>query len=99
MHCLLWAGAIAGTVSPINPFLSIDQIVAIMRASGSGVLVVPSPAKDRLLFEKGKAIQRVHGAIRALVVTGANDADGSIGLEGCARFPPGPAGLFARHRA
>jgi fatty-acyl-CoA synthase len=44
----LWAGATAGIANPINPFLRIDSVAAIMNAAGTTVLVCSDAAYGQL---------------------------------------------------
>ncbi len=45
-HYVLWGGAAAGIVNPINPMLDTDHIVGIMTAAKSKILVVHMPDDD-----------------------------------------------------
>jgi fatty-acyl-CoA synthase len=82
MHFALWAGAIAGVVNPINPFLDTDQILEIMLAAGSRSIVAPSRALDPALAAKAADVSARIANFGARFFVGRPDAgSGGISLD------------------
>ena len=67
-HFLLWGGSLAGVANPINPLLAPEQIVAIMAAAGSRVLVTGGPGKAYEVHAKAQAVRALYPAFEKLIV-------------------------------
>jgi len=86
---VLWGGAIAGQVNPINPLLNAVQISQIMRAAGSDVLVTAGPDMDGgACWERAQALLKLMPELRAILAVGNTTPAGSLnfGLH-CSRQP------------
>ncbi len=62
-HYVLWGGAAAGIVNPINPMLDVDHIVGIMMAARSKILVVHMPDDDG---EYGQKLEDIKARVPTL---------------------------------
>jgi fatty-acyl-CoA synthase len=82
-HLSIWGGAVAGISSPVNPLLDVPQIVEILNATRSKVLIAPGKLTDSEIWEK---IQTLAGDIPSLetivVVNQHGPTDSSISIEG-----------------
>ncbi len=77
-HFVLWGGATAGQVIPINPLLTPPQIAEIMHAAGAKILVVAAPDIDLEIWEKVAVVQaNLVDPIDVLVV-GETTPDGTL---------------------
>lgn len=86
MHFALWAGAIAGTVNPINPFLNSDQIIEIMVAAGSRSIIAPSADLDPDLAAKADDVSsRIAGFGARFVVGRPEPGSHAIPLDDAGR--------------
>src|SRR5260221_10525947 len=57
-HLLLWGGQAAGIVCPIDPWLPVEQIVALLRAAKAKVLVAAGPQVSQDVWHKAEEIRR-----------------------------------------
>jgi len=57
-HLLLWGGQAAGIVCPLNPWLPVEQIIALLRAARAKVLVAPGSDLSQALWQKAEAVRR-----------------------------------------
>jgi fatty-acyl-CoA synthase len=55
---LLWGGQAAGIVCPIPPWLSAPQVVDLLQAAKTKVLVAPSPSINHELWQKTEQVRR-----------------------------------------
>ena len=55
---LLWGGQAAGIVCPIPPSLPAPQIVELLKAATTKVLVAPSPSVNQDLWQKAEQVRR-----------------------------------------
>ena len=88
-YFVLWGGAIAGRVNPINTLLNPVQIAEIMRAAGSDVLVTAAPDMDAgACWERVRALLGLMPELRAILVVGDTTPAGTLnfGLH-CSRQP------------
>lgn len=72
----MWGGGVAGRYVPINPFLDVEHVAAILNASGATTLVTVPPESGRGVWERLDALlARAPGVRRVwLVGAGAGDA-------------------------
>jgi fatty-acyl-CoA synthase len=71
----MWAGAIAGRYLPINPFLDVEHVAAILRAAGATMLVTAPPSRGRGVWEKLDALLAEAPAIEQVWLVGADGHD------------------------
>ena len=57
-HLLLWGGQAAGVVCPINPWLPVEQIIALLQVAKAKVLVVPGTEVRLKLWQKMEQVRR-----------------------------------------
>jgi fatty-acyl-CoA synthase len=74
-HCALWGGQAAGIVHPINPMLEVPQIVDLLRAARTKVLIALGPSPDFAIWEKAEAIRRELPDLYILRVAGDEPPD------------------------
>jgi len=88
-HFVLWGGAIAGQVNPINPLLNPAQIAEIIRAAGSNVLVTAAPDLDAgACWERAQALLGLMPELRAILVVGDTTPAGALNFGvHCSRQP------------
>ena len=55
-HFTIWGAEAAGIFNPINPLLDVEHIIALMRETGSKVLVTVAPFPDSDLWDKAQRI-------------------------------------------
>ena len=55
---MLWGGQAAGIVCPLNPWLPVEQIIALLRAARAKVLVAPGSEVSQALWQKAEAVRR-----------------------------------------
>jgi fatty-acyl-CoA synthase len=55
---LFWGGQAAGIVCPIPPWLPDLQVVELLQAAQTKVLVVPSPSLDQEMWQKAEQVRR-----------------------------------------
>ncbi|WP_426414626.1 acyl-CoA synthetase [Aestuariirhabdus sp. LZHN29] len=67
-HFSIWGGEAAGIVNPINPHIAIDQVVAIMNAVQSKVLITLAPYPDSDLWQKALEIKKRVYSLRAILI-------------------------------
>ena len=65
-HYVLWASEAVGQAVPINPLLTTEQIVELVRVSGARILVTVGPDIAPPLWEKGRAVQQQMPQIKLL---------------------------------
>lgn len=70
----MWAGGVAGRYVPINPFLDVDHVAAILDAAGATVLVTVPPERGRGVWERLDALLERAPTVRHVWLAGA-DAD------------------------
>ncbi len=56
-HYVLWGGAAAGIINPVNPMLDVDHTVGILVAAGSKILVVHTPDGNGEYEKKLEAVK------------------------------------------
>ena len=56
-HLALWGGEAAGIVQPLNPLLSEDKLLALLRASGAKVLIAHGADDDAQMRAKALRLQ------------------------------------------
>jgi fatty-acyl-CoA synthase len=61
-----FAAQAAGIAAPVNPGLTEDRIIALMRATGSRTIVVSGPELDAQLWAKARSVAERHGDIDAI---------------------------------
>jgi fatty-acyl-CoA synthase len=71
----LWAGATAGIANPINPFLRLDHVAAIMNAAGTTVLVCGNAAHGDGAWKHIEELRARVPSLRAVWVVGSSGAD------------------------
>ena len=88
-YFVLWGGAIAGQVNPLNPLLEPAQIAEIMRAAGSTVLVTAAPDVDAgACWERARALHGLMPELRAILVVGETTPAGALNFGvHCSRQP------------
>ena len=69
-HLLLWGGQAAGIVCPLNPWLPVEQIIALLRAARAKVLVAPGSEVSQALWQKAEAVRREVKSLTHLQVRG-----------------------------
>jgi fatty-acyl-CoA synthase len=69
-HMVIWGGAAAGIVNPINPFLEPAHIAGIMNAAQSRVLVTLAPGADAGAWDKVAALRDQVPSLRHVLVVG-----------------------------
>ena len=57
-HFVLWGAETSGFAVPLNPLLTPEQIVELIRASGARLLVTVGPARDAQIWEKSVYVKR-----------------------------------------
>lgn len=91
-----WGGGIAGRYVPINPFLDVEHVAAILRAAGATMLVTIPAGRGRGIWEKLDELLAEAPAIEHVWLAGADAGDPrsfAAALAGQARalaFTPSP---------
>ena len=67
-HYVLWASEAVGQAVPINPLLTTEQIVELVRVSGARILVTVGPDIAPPLWEKGRASPAADAPNQAVVL-------------------------------
>ncbi len=67
-HFAIWGAQATGIVNPINPLLEAEQIISIMNAAQSKVLVTLSPSSNEALWEKISVISKNVPSLETILV-------------------------------
>jgi len=76
-HMVIWGGAAAGIVNPVNPFLEPAHIAGIMNAAQSKVLVTLAPGADAGAWEKVMGLRDQVPSLRHILVVGGPAPEGT----------------------
>jgi len=71
----MWAGGIAGRYVPINPFLDVEHVAAILNAAKANILVTVPPERGRGVWERLDALLERAPTVRRVWLAGADAAD------------------------
>jgi len=71
----MWAGGIAGRYVPINPFLDVEHVGAILNAAGATALVTVPPERGRGVWERLDALLDRAPGVRQVWLAGAEPDD------------------------
>ncbi|MFQ5534849.1 MAG: acyl-CoA synthetase [Sphingomonadales bacterium] len=86
----LWGAEAAGIANPLNPFLETGQLIALMDAAGTSVLVTTGPDAGDGAWEKVAAARDHLPGLKAVVVIGgATDIPGTVRFETALANYPG----------
>lgn len=89
-HLALWGGEAAGIVQPLNPLLSDDKLLSLLRASGARILIAHGDDDDSGLRAKALHLKALLPELKTLLLV---SADGEP-----LRMPkPWPAGVLDFH--
>jgi fatty-acyl-CoA synthase len=69
-HVVLWAAEAVGIVNPINPFLEVDHMAAILEAANARILVALGPTGEPGIWEKIEILRGRVPSLRAIVRVG-----------------------------
>ncbi|HEU0201749.1 MAG TPA: acyl-CoA synthetase, partial [Burkholderiaceae bacterium] len=72
-HFVLWGTEAVGVVNPINPFLEVDHIAAILTAARTRVLVAQGRQVERGIWEKVEALRDRLPELKTIVRVGGID--------------------------
>ncbi len=67
-HLALWGGEAAGIVQPLNPLLSEDKLVSLLRASGAQVLIAHGVDDDSQMRAKALRLQSQCPALKTILL-------------------------------
>ncbi|OYU32597.1 MAG: acyl-CoA synthetase [Comamonadaceae bacterium PBBC2] len=67
-HLALWGGEAAGIVQPLNPLLSEDKLLSLLRASGAQVLIAHGVDDDSQMRAKALRLQRQCPALKTILL-------------------------------
>jgi fatty-acyl-CoA synthase len=71
----MWAGGIAGRYVPINPFLDVEHVAAILNAASATILVTVPPEQGRGVWDRlGDLLERAP-LVRQVWLAGADASD------------------------
>ncbi len=71
----MWAGGIAGRYVPINPFLDVEHVAAILNAANANILVTAPPERGRGVWERLDALLDRVPSVRQVWLVGSDPAD------------------------
>ena len=71
----MWGGGVAGRYVPINPFLDVEHVAAILRAADADILVTADPGQGRGVWDRLEALQALAPGIEKVFVVGAAPGD------------------------
>lgn len=71
----MWAGGIAGRYVPINPFLDVEHVAAILNAAGATALVTVPPQRGSGVWQRLDALLERAPGIRKVWLAGAEAGD------------------------
>lgn len=71
----MWAGGIAGRYVPINPFLDVEHVAAILNAAGATALVTVPPERGRGVWERLDALLERAPGVQQVWLVGAEPGD------------------------
>ena len=71
----MWAGGIAGRYVPINPFLDVEHVAAILDAAGANILVTVPPEQGGGVWERLDALLERAPGVRQVWLAGAGPGD------------------------
>lgn len=71
----MWAGGIAERYVPINPFLDVEHVAAILNAAGATALVTVPPERGRGVWERLDALLERAPRVRQVWLVGAEPCD------------------------
>jgi fatty-acyl-CoA synthase len=77
-YAVIFGGAAAGIVNAVNPFLEPWQIGRILKAAGTKVLVVPSPALEEATWDKIAALKDELPDVVAVIAVGGPAPEGAL---------------------
>jgi fatty-acyl-CoA synthase len=86
-HYALWGGQAAGIVHPVNPLLEVPQIIDLLRAARTKVLVALGPSPGFAIWEKAEAIRRELPDLQILRVAGDEPPDADCFEARLAHYP------------
>ena len=88
-HLALWGGEAAGIVQPLNPLLSEDKLVSLLRASGAQVLIAHGVDDDSQMRDKALRLQAQLPHLKTVLLVDPEGAPLAQGL------PPGTQDFHA----
>lgn len=71
----MWAGGIAGRYVPINPFLDVEHVAAILNAAKADILVTVPPERGRGVWERLDALLERAPSVGQVWLVGTDAAD------------------------
>lgn len=71
-HLALWGGEAAGIVQPLNPLLSDDKLLSLLRASGARVLIAHGDEDDSGMRAKALHLKTLMPELTTLLLVTAN---------------------------
>ena len=71
----MWGGGIAGRYVPINPFLDVEHVAAILNAAGATMLVTAAPGRARGGWDRLDALLARTEQIENIWLVGAEEGD------------------------
>jgi fatty-acyl-CoA synthase len=77
-HAILWGGQAAGIVYPINYLLEPGQIIELLKAANTKVLVALGPSPDFTIWEKVEVIRQALPDLRIIQVMGQGDPENGV---------------------
>ncbi len=80
-HLTIWGGETAGIVNAVNPLLRPDQIVEIMEAAGSRVLVTLGPVPGTDIWDKVAEVRRLYPQLDTVLHVGGGDVTGALSFD------------------
>ncbi|GAB2614838.1 acyl-CoA synthetase [Streptomyces capparidis] len=82
-----WGAQAAGVANPVNPSLTDDHLLGLLRAAGTHVLVVPSDRSDPARHSRLAALARHLPTLRAVLTVDAPPVSGGVIPVRPARWP------------
>jgi fatty-acyl-CoA synthase len=77
-HSILWGGQAAGIVYPINYLLEPVQLVELLKAANTKILVALGPLPDFAIWQKVEAIRQSLPDLRIIQVMGQGDPENGV---------------------
>lgn len=73
-HLVLWGGAAAGIVQPLNPLLSLEKLAELLRAADAKILIAYGAEEDAGYWSKAMALRDALGGLKVLRVAPHDEA-------------------------
>ena len=67
-HLVLWGGAAAGIVQPLNPLLSLEKLAELLRAADAKILIAYGAEEDAGYWSKAMALRDALGRLKVVRV-------------------------------